>query len=406
MFGWEFPPLSSGGLGTACQGLTRGLSNNNVEITFVLPYAPDSLKPSHLKMVSAGDYPAKFKVKMINSPLKAYITSAAYAEYAKEAPKYTVTKVSDVIYGSNLFEEVYRYAQKAKYIAMSEDFDIIHCHDWMTFQAGIEAKKASSKPLVIQVHATEFDRTGGSVNQLVYNLEREGMHAADSVIAVSQFTKNKIVDHYGIDPEKVHVVHNAVEFTKESSHRRNDFALKQHEKLVLFLGRITLQKGPDYFVYAAKKVLEHDPNVKFVIVGKGDMEHFIINKIAELGIADKVLFTGFLSGPKIDEIYQMADVYVMPSVSEPFGITPLEAMRNGTPVIISRQSGVSEVVDHCLKVDFWDINQLANKILSVLNYKSLHSCLQDNGYAEVNKFSWNESAKKCISVYEKTKGIA
>ena len=399
MFGWEFPPISSGGLGTACAGLTKGLSNNNVEITFVLPYAPSSLNPNYMKLISAGDYPGKIKFKAIDSPLKAYITSSAYAVYAKDLAKSKST--SSTLYGTNLYEEVYRYAQKAKFIAMTEDFDIIHCHDWMTFAAGIEAKKASKKPLVIQIHATEFDRTGGNPNQAVYNLEKEGMMAADSIIAVSNFTKNKIVEHYGVNPTKISVVHNAVEFTARQL-KHEEFAIKRHDKLVLFLGRITLQKGPDYFVYAAKKVLERDPNVKFVIVGQGDMQAFIINKIAELGISNKVLFTGFLTGPDIDRIYKMADVYVMPSVSEPFGITPLEAMRNGTPVIISKQSGVSEVIDHCLKVDFWDINQLASKILSVLNYKALHSCLQENGYSEVNKFNWNDSARKCIDVYTKT----
>lgn len=399
MFGWEFPPLSSGGLGTACSGLTKGLFNNNVEITFVLPYAPSSLNPEHMKLISAGDY-SRIKFRAIDSPLTAYITSTAYAEYAKSL-KQKSNSDSSSIYGQNLYEEVYRFAQKAKYIARAEDFDIIHCHDWMTFQAGIEAKKVSKKPLIVQVHATEFDRTGGNPNQIVYELEKAGMNAADSIIAVSNFTKNKIVNHYGINPEKINVVHNAVEFTGNSFSDQN-FAIKKHDKIVLFLGRITLQKGPDYFVYAAKKVLKYDPNVKFIIVGKGDMKPYIVNKVAEMGIGDKILFTGFLSGSDIDRIYQMADVYVMPSVSEPFGITPLEAMRNGTPVIISKQSGVSEVINHCLKVDFWDINELANKILSVLHYQSLDSCLKEHGYLEINKFSWSDTARKCIDVYNKT----
>ena len=304
MFGWEFPPFSSGGLGTACCGLTKGLSNNNVDVVFVLPYAPSSLNPSHMKLISAGDY-SKIKFRTIDSPLVAYITSAAYAEYAKSL-KHRSNSEHTSIYGQNLFEEVYRYAQKSKYIAMTEDFDIIHCHDWMTFQAGIEAKKTSKKPLIIQVHATEFDRTGGNPNQVVYELEKEGMLAADSIIAVSNFTKNKIIDNYGINPEKINVVHNAVEFTDNSFPKQN-FAIKKHDKVVLFLGRITIQKGPDYFVYAAKKVLDYDPNVKFIIVGKGDMEPYVIEKVAEMGIGDKVLFTGFLSGQDIDKIYQMSN---------------------------------------------------------------------------------------------------
>jgi len=400
MFGWEFPPMSSGGLGTACYGLTKGLSNNDVNVIFVLPHAPSSMNPGYMKLVSA-DSLSRITMKPINSILTPYITSQAYSKYYQEYIRNKEKSGENSIYGQNLYGEVYRYAQKAKYIAASEDFDIIHCHDWMTFQAGIQAKKISKKPLVIQVHATEFDRTGGNPNQMIYNLEREGMVTADSIIAVSNFTKNKIVDYYGINPDKINVVYNAVEFTY-NSFPKHDFGIKKHDKVVLFLGRITLQKGPDYFVYAAKKVLEHDPNVKFVVVGTGDMQPYVVEKVAEMGIGDKVLFTGFLSGPDIDRVYQMADVYVMPSVSEPFGITPLEAMRNRTPVIISKQSGVSEIIDHCLKVDFWDIDQLANKILSVLHYNSLNHCLKEHGYEEVNKFSWNDTAKKCIEVYNKT----
>jgi glycogen synthase len=402
MFGWEFPPMSSGGLGTACYGLTRGLANNNIDIIFVLPHAPDTVNPNYMKLVSAHALSPKIRIKSIHSVLRPYVTSLAYSEMTKRAGSQADGK-NISIYGQNLYEEVYRYAQKARCIAEEEEFDIIHCHDWMTFQAGIEAKKVSHKPLVVQVHATEFDRTGGNVNQIVYNLEREGMHAADRIIAVSNFTKNKIVSHYGINPDKVQVVHNAVEFT-DNNFPKQEFSIKKHDKVVLFLGRITLQKGPDYFVYAAKKVLERNPNVKFVIVGKGDMEPFILQKVAELGIADKVLFTGFLSGPDIDKIYQLADVYCMPSVSEPFGITPLEAMRNGTPVIISKQSGVSEVIDHCLKVDFWDVQELAGKILAVLHYRALENCLKEHGALEVKKFSWDETARKCINVYTKTLG--
>ena len=221
---------------------------------------------------------------------------------------------------------------------------------------------------------------------------------------MSEFTKNKIVEHYGVDPAKVEVVHNAVEFNEDSfsdKFREEGFKLSERDKIVLFLGRITLQKGPDYFLYAAKKVLSKEPNVKFVVAGSGDMEPFMIEKAAELGIAKNVLFTGFLRGEEIDKAYQMADLYVMPSVSEPFGITPLEAMRNNTPVLISKQSGVSEVVNHCLKVDFWDIDEMANKMLGVLNYDALQKSLIENAISEVRRFDWKIPAKKCIGVYEK-----
>lgn len=267
----------------------------------------------------------------------------------------------------------------------------------MAYKAGINAKKATGKPLVVHIHATEFDRGGGNgVNQYVYDIEKEGFENADVICAVSNFTKNKIVEHYGVNPAKVKVVHNAVEFTdfKEDIKKH-----KKDDKVVLFLGRITLQKGPEYFVHAAEKVLEKEPNTKFIVAGSGDMMPMMINLAAEKGLGSKMLFAGFLKGDDIDRAYKIADLYVMPSVSEPFGITPLEAMRNGTPVLMSKQSGVSEVVSHCLKVDFWDVEDMANKMLAALKYPALHNCLKENGSREIKKFSWNEPAKKCIDAY-------
>ncbi|MBI2653055.1 glycosyltransferase family 4 protein [Candidatus Woesearchaeota archaeon] len=387
MFGWEFPPLSSGGLGTACYGLTKGLSKKGIGITFVLPYSFDADNANFLKLVSASN----IKIKKIASALQPYMSSQ---EYKKSLDK----KPSPRMYGSTLFDEVYRYTLAAEKIAEEEDFDIIHCHDWMTFGAGIRAKKKKNKPLVLHVHATELDRTGGhQVNQYVYDLERHGMHKADKIIAVSNFTKNKVMEHYGVPSEKIQVVHNAVDFSQH--YHIENFEIKKTDKIVLFLGRITLQKGPDYFVYAAKKVLEQEKNVKFIVAGSGDMEPFIIEKAAELGIADKVLFAGFLTQDDVDRAYKMADVYAMPSVSEPFGITALEAMKNKAPVIVSKQSGVSEVIKHCLKVDFWDVNELSNKIISLLRYKPLQETLKENAYFEVEKLNWDVPAEKCIEVY-------
>jgi len=277
----------------------------------------------------------------------------------------------------------------------------------MTYKAGIAVKKDSGKPLVVHVHAIEFDRTGGHPNQDVYDIERQGMHNSNKIIAVSNFTKNKIIKHYGIKSEKVNVVHNAVEHDSYSLNYKFGTPSFQgnREKTVLFLGRITLQKGPDYFLYAAKKVLEKEKGVKFIIAGTGDMEQYIIEKAAELGISKNVLFTGFLSGKKVDETYQLADLYVMPSVSEPFGITPLEAIRNDVPVLISKQSGVSEVLNNCLKTDFWDINDMANKIIATLNYNPLHDTLRENASAELQGFDWGKSALKCLNVYNNVLGV-
>lgn len=392
MFGWEFPPYASGGLGTACEGLVKGLVNKGAHVVFVAPKTPSS--NNNVKFVSAFDN-VNFKnisiPSLIGSP---YMTEQEYKkQFIKEIKSSNIAN----IYGKNLFNEVYLFSERARHIAKEESFDVIHAHDWLTFQAGIKAKETSHKPLVIHVHATEFDRTGGNgINEYVYKLEKEGMEKADRIITVSNYTKGIVTNNYGIDPKKIDVVHNAVEFTN------NVFPSQRLEntKTVLFLGRITLQKGPDYFIYAAKKVLNMMPNVRFIVAGSGDMEHFLIHKAAELGIADKVLFAGFLKGADVDRAYQMADLYIMPSVSEPFGIAPLEALRNNVPVIISKQSGVSEVLKNALKVDFWDIDEMANKMMAVLNYEGLKDELAYHGFNEVKKFSWDEPAGKCMNVYD------
>ncbi len=407
MFGWEFPPLVSGGLGTACAGLTKGLDNIGVDVTFVVPNSNKDISNSHVNLVIADQISAKDKknninIRVIDSLLIPYMGPEQYTKQIN----ITNLKNSDGIknldgksvYGKNLFQEVYRYSEKAKVISSDHNFDVIHCHDWMTYPAGINAKKVSGKPLVVHIHATEFDRTGGNPNQAIYNLELEGFREADRILAVSEFTKNRVVNNYGIDASKVQVVHNAVEFNNKTGDNES-VKINRNDKIVLFLGRITLQKGPEYFLYAAKRVLEYDPNVKFVVAGSGDMEQFIIHKSEELGLSDNFIFKGFLKGSDIDDAYRMADLFVMPSVSEPFGITPLESMMNKTPVIISNQSGVSEVINHCLKVDFWDIDEMANKILGVLRFRELHNELRDHGSIEVNKFNWNEPASKCLAVY-------
>jgi len=350
---------------------------------------------THVNLVSAAEMMEKIKTIPIDSPLRAYATCESYAKLLREGKQ----NYSDTLYGDNLFDEVHRYSESAKKIAEEESFDVIHAHDWMTFKAGINAKKVSGKPLIVQIHATEFDRTGGNgVNQHVYDIEREGMHHADKVITVSNYTKNMVAKHYGVPLDKIEVVHNAVDF---DDHYVDAPRISEKDKIVLFLGRITLQKGPDYFVEMAKKVSEVVPEAKFVVAGSGDMEARMIIRAAELGIGDKMLFAGFLRGDDITRAYKMADVYVMPSVSEPFGITPLEAIKNGTPTIISKQSGVSEILSNTIKVDFWDIDKMANMVAGVLKYGPLRQTMSEEGLKELQKISWDNSARKCLDVYEK-----
>lgn len=383
MFGWELPPFNSGGLGTACYGLTKSLSKKGVEVKFVLP-KKINLSSDFMKLIFGETDSMPMNPEFINP----YLSSKNSKSHMKNKPQQ---------YANSLIEEVKRYAQIAGDIAKKEDFDVIHAHDWLTAKAGIEAKKATGKPLVVQIHATEFDRTGGNNNQAIYDLEKEGMDAADLVITVSNYTKNIVTRHYGIDPNKIRVVHNGVEFEDFGTQEIHE--IKKKNKVVLFLGRITIQKGPDYFIYAARKVLDYMDNVVFVIAGSGDMQEFIVRKSAEMGISDKVLFTGFIRGADVEKAYKMADVYVVPSVSEPFGITPLESISKGTPVILSKQSGVSEILTHCLKVDFWDVDELANKMISVLKYTPLRKCLSENGLLEVKKITWDGPAEKCMNVY-------
>jgi glycogen synthase len=410
MLGWEFPPYISGGLGTACYGLTKAMDEMGVEVTFVLPKASTSHLAGHVNMPS--DQHCAFKrvrFLMIASTLRPYaqvaIVPTHWLQLGCSAAQQTdapadigLGQIDDPNnYGGDIYSDVRGYTDKVVRIAATEQFDVIHAHDWMTYPAGEAVSRQSHKPLIVHVHSTEFDRSGEHVNQNVYDIEQQGMHAAAKVIAVSNLTKNTILKHYGVPSEKVEVVHNAVEHNgNESQH----VTLDKADKIVLFLGRITMQKGPEYFLAAAKKVLEEINNVKFIMAGNGDMMHGTIELAARMGIGHKVLFTGFLRGEDVDRAYQMADLYVMPSVSEPFGIAPLEAMNRNVPVLISKQSGVAEVVSHALKVDFWDINEMANKMIAVLKRPSLQKTLSRNGFHESHKFNWEDSAMKVKKIYE------
>jgi len=391
MYGWEFPPFNSGGLGVACLGLVRGIGKQNADITFVLPKKLDLDTP-----YAQIRYPVmpEMKTHAINSPLSPYLGTASYTLAADGTP----------MYGTDLVSEVKRYGEYGGQLAANEPHDVIYAHDWLSFPAGIKAKKISGRPFVAHVHATQFDwASENGINQSIYEIEREGMETADRVIAVSERTKQTIVTKYGIDPQKVEVVHNGIDEatapTPTASERLS--ALKEAGySLVLFLGRLTMQKGGDYFLDAAKQVLATHPKTLFVIAGSGDMEHQLIEQSASLGIAGNVLFAGFLRGEEQHEAYRAADVFVMPSVSEPFGITALEAMRIGTPVIISKQSGVAEVAPGTLQVDFWDTTKMALLITRVLNDHELRTELITNGKTIAETMTWDRAAAQVRSILD------
>ena len=419
MFGWEFPPHITGGLGTACFGLTKGLVKHGVEVIFVVPKAFGDETKEGFRLVNASDvvldfsktetkeYWDKIQFMEIGSNLVPYLDPEEFERIVTTDQLTDTTEQHSVFskqykfsgkYGPNLMEEVSRYALVASSIAATNTFDVIHAHDWLTYPAGITAKKMTGKPLVVHVHATEFDRSGENVNQPVYDIERQGMTEADLVITVSNLTRQIVIEKYGIPAEKVITVHNAV----EPVDRPELEGITKHvkEKVVTFLGRVTYQKGPDYFVEAAYKILKRDSNVRFVMAGSGDLLNRMIRRVAKLKIATKFHFTGFLAGPEVDTMFAMSDVYVMPSVSEPFGISPLEAMRSNVPVVISKQSGVAEVLQHALKVDFWDIDALADAIYGILHYEGLSKMFIRYGKTEVDNLIWENAAINVIEVYK------
>lgn len=421
MFGWEFPPHIAGGLGTACEGIVKGLAYNGVETLFVMPSASGDEDQSSTTIINASDvavdyvseelhdYLDKVSYIRIGTNMVPYMNPEEFTEAVKNETRmqgkhyriqYGQKYKFSGKYGSNLMDEVARYAMVGGTIARQRfgDFDVIHAHDWLTYMAGIAAKRESGKPLVVHVHATSFDRSSNeNIDTRVYDIERKGMEAADRVVAVSDLTRNIVINKYGISPDKVVTVHNAVDF----SGRENVMEERGvKDKVVTFLGRITFQKGPEYFIEAAAKVLKRTKNVRFVMAGSGDMMNRSIRQVAKLGISDRFHFTGFLRGADVQKMFALSDVYIMPSVSEPFGISPLEAMRSGVPSIISYQSGASEVLKYAFKVNFWDVDDMADDIYALLTYPSLAKFAMKEGYDEVNRLKWNNATAKLKTVYE------
>ncbi|NSW95365.1 MAG: glycosyltransferase family 4 protein [Bacteroidales bacterium] len=419
MFGWEFPPHITGGLGTASYGLTKGMSKlEDLEVIFVVPKVWGDEDQTKVRLIGANQVPVAHKKVFFRGSrrqIEKIEVSSRIVPYTdpEEFWKMTRSEISEqgiVIqtnnkgtidftgkYGETLFDEIYKYSVVAAVIAEENEFDIIHAHDWLAYPAGIAAMRVSGKPLVIHVHATDFDRSGGNVNPDVYRIEKEGMDAASKIITVSNLTRDIVINKYNIDPDKVETVYNAVEPFRISAEVVKEKGFD--EKVVTFLGRITLQKGPEYFIEAANKVLKVMPNVRFVMAGSGDMMERMMRRAAALKITDRFHFTGFLKGLDVYTMLSMSDVYIMPSVSEPFGISPLEAMQSNVPVIISKQSGVSEILTHAVKVDFWDIDEMADAIYGILNYPALAKMFIKNGREEVVRLKWDNSARHVRDIY-------
>jgi glycosyltransferase involved in cell wall biosynthesis len=461
MLGWEFPPYISGGVGAACQGLTQALLDTGTDVVFMLPrpVAPKARARVHVvkqslppvapppplegskaaarKEAAKADQEVfvpmnrEAEFREVDSPLSPYLSAKQYREIVERqalqdrpgetmpldpAPALAATPLeyhspllvateSQIIpepeaYAPTLFEETHRYSRIALAVAAKEDFDIVHAHDWMTFEAAKAAADATGAPLVVQIHSTEFDRTPYNPDPMIIGAERAGMHAAAKVIAVSNRVKRMLVERYEVPPSKIEVVYNAIEGKDENTVCNGHAMFHPRGKLVLFLGRMTSQKGPEHFLAAAKKVCDLFTDVKFVMAGDGEQRVAMEELADDLGISDKVMFTGFLSKPEVETLFQTADVYVMPSVSEPFGIVSLEALRSDVPVIISRQSGVAELLHHVLKVDFWDTDDLANKILAVLRHPCLADTLREEGQHEIRQLTWHDAARQTVMIYE------
>ena len=410
MFGWEFPPHILGGLGTASFGLTRGMAMQpDMDITFCIPKPWGDEDQSFLKIIGMCNVPIVWRdVRMdyVRERLGKFMDPQKYYDFRDHIyADFSYRYVNDLgclefsgRYPNNLLEEINNYSIVAGVVARTEQFDIIHAHDWLTYPAGIHAKNISGKPLVIHVHATDYDRSRGNVNPDVYAIEKDGMDNADHIITVSNLTRQTVIEKYHQDPAKVTTVHNAVEpLSPEILAIPDKKGVK--DKIITFLGRITMQKGPEYFVEAAARVLAKAPHARFVMAGSGDMMDQMIRLAASRNISDRFHFTGFMKGKQVYEVFKASDVYVMPSVSEPFGISPLEAMQMGCPSIISKQSGCAEILENVIKVDYWDIHAMADAMFALVNYPALHNHLRDKGLAEIDTIQWKKAGAKVINIY-------
>ena len=402
MFGWEFPPYQAGGLATATVGLVKGLLRQGVGVTLVVPFPVTESPLSGLKLLGVEGAEAPLTVHRIPSTILPYGTETQYQEILAAAPRSGTRQV----YGETLVAEVDRFASFAAEFARQEPHDVIDAHDWLTFPAAIAAREVSGRPFVAHIHATEYDRAGEHGNAEIMRRERDGLTAADRIISNSHVLKRVCVERFGAVARRVDVVHWGIDGTVSATHEPppviRDLAGRRRP-VVLFLGRVTWQKGPDYFIEVASRVSRYVPDARFVVAGTGNLLPRLIQRAAELGLADKVHFTGGLQGRDVTRAYRMADVCVMPSVSEPFGLVALESLRHGTPCIVPRTAGVSEVITNAFKVDFWDVAAMTDQVVALLRHPALRHEMSENGSAEVSqpRFGLDEPASRTVESYRR-----
>lgn len=394
MLGWELPPHNSGGLGIACYQLCKALSKKDLDIEFVVPYRADhgidfmEITAAHPQGVA----------EVIRSGI-------AYDSY-----KYILEDGTEE--HLDIYAQAQLYEQAVAKLVEETEFDIVHAHDWLTFRAALRAKEAKGCPIILHVHSVESDRAGGRGNPLVHEIEDIAMHAADKIIAVSEHTRQVIHREYHIPLSKIEVVHNSIEpddlvpLDSNNSYRYLEELKSQGYRVVVNIGRLTVQKGLPNLLHAAKEVVKQNPKTMFLIVGSGEQYYELLSLSAELGIGKNVLFTDFQRGKKWRDAYAIADLFVMPSVSEPFGLTPLEAIGYGAPALVTHQSGVSEILTNCLKVDFWDIKEMANQITAVVQNDALRDTLHENSYREYQRMSWANASHKIENLYKEHLAVA
>lgn len=420
MFGWEFPPFFAGGVGMVCYELTKQLIDQGVHVDYVMPYFPEGEEPNFLNIIDASrkvtnrqlkSESGSFSVSKVPSLLAAYQTQEEYEQTLKTIQKQQNSGIPRLktsfdktrkLYGENLLEEINLFAQRVAVLAKQgyfDTFDVIHAHDWTTVPAAAAVKRITGKPLVVHVHITDVNKNSGAgANPEIYALEREGFFAADKIASVSNYIKGTLMSDYGVPEEKIEVIHNGgVEMEEPGLYDGREF--KKGEKLVSYMGRVTGMKGPTNFVEMAAKVLKYCPNTKFMIAGSGDLLQSCIDRTTELGINNKFYMHGFYNRKEAQFFYDISDVFLMPSRMEPFGVVPLEAMSKKTPTVISKQSGVSEAINHCFKADSWDVNKMASQVVTLLKYPKLHKAMSENGYAEAKALTWEKPAKECLALY-------